>query len=619
MAITCYINGKVAYPAIKSAIKLTKENPFLHDKDSKTMDVEFPMDIPENRLVFGPVHRIDTSKKLEPFSDCRLLVGNVPVICGSGRVTEISQDNVKLQILSGNTNVRFRAGFDSIFIDRIQYMDVDSMYAKNPSPEGGNPDDLVMVTNQVNTQKFVGVRGSYVFMPVVDSTNDCIANDIALASHIDGYPSDALALFCRAVQPNLMMVLHRVLEHMGYTVKENAYDVSPWNELYICSARQTVIISNMLPHWSVTKFLDEFRKLFNATFIFDDSSKTVRIVNTNALAEAEVITVEPVDELTSTYDEDGIEHLGSSNIKYNLSGLGTETEAIPEEVFKEFNIREFNSHSDLYNAWSAASKKEKLTTLWVDREGYGCSFEVTQEVNGELQLTGDITLRRIGVFSPLVRDSRSDTYLELNMCPVAMDCANHKVRDLKKIMWASNVRYQSDVYEVFSVLPIIENEEGNAYADSEERDYVSIQDVIEAGESATSESEEESVTMQLMWLDERAVHPYPTGDGLYGLQIPMALTDPVIDGLRQLSFALSHAEDRVHIGQLHGNMLRINAGSSVDGNNEVCVKFLYDGIPDVNKIFSFYGKRYLCSKADIDITEQGIDELKTGYFYELLE
>ena len=95
MAVVCYINGKVAYPSLKNTIKITKENPFLHDKDSKTLDVEFPMDIMENRLVFGAVHRVDTSKKLDIFSDCRLLVDNIPVITGTGRVSEITQDSVK--------------------------------------------------------------------------------------------------------------------------------------------------------------------------------------------------------------------------------------------------------------------------------------------------------------------------------------------------------------------------------------------------------------------------------------------------------------------------------------------------------------------------------------------
>ena len=46
--IICYINKKQAYPA-QSDIKITLQNPFIKDGDDKTMEVVFPMDIPENR------------------------------------------------------------------------------------------------------------------------------------------------------------------------------------------------------------------------------------------------------------------------------------------------------------------------------------------------------------------------------------------------------------------------------------------------------------------------------------------------------------------------------------------------------------------------------------------
>ena len=601
MAVLCYINNKVAYPSLKSPIKITKENPFLHDKDSKTLDVEFPMDIMENRLVFGAVHRVDTSKKLEAFSDCRLMVDNIPVITGTGRVSEITQESVKLQILSGNNSVRYRSEFDKIFIDRIQYVTVDNKYKNSNLP-------WVYVTDEINSQQYIGDISKYVFMPVIDSTNDCMANMI-LALMSSSNTISASGLTNQAVQPNLMMVLHTVLQHLGYTVKQNVYDVAPWNELIICSARQTLNIAHALPHWTASKFLDEFRKLFNATFLFDEVAKTVSVVQASSLNEVSSVEYECAEELISSYDEDGIEYLGSSNIKYNLSGLGSERETIPDDVFKEFTIAEYNSTNELINAFNGMSKKEKLTTLLVDPNGYVYGYE---EEDGNGGLTGVIGMKRTGVFSPLVRDSESDTYAELNMCPVAMDQGEHKARTT---LGTGAGAILGPYLTMTNMLPIIENPDGNASLDAEERGYVSIQDVLEADESPTAEETEESVTMQLMWPARRVFRLDPNQNYF----LPLSHTDPLLcnDSL-MYSLALSHALNRNYIGKFHERVIRINAGQSVDANNEVNIKFLCNGIPDVNKIYIFHGKAYLCSKAEIEVGAEGIDPLKNGYFYEML-
>ena len=157
---------------MKNAIKITKENPFLHDKDAKTLDVEFPLDIAENRMVFGPIHRVDTSKKRDAFTDCRLIVDNIPVISGTGRVSEVTQDCVKLQILSGNNSVRYRSEFDRIFIDRIQYPAVDSKYKMATGQL------WVDVTSEVNNKRYIGDISKYIFLTVYDSSNDCLANNV---------------------------------------------------------------------------------------------------------------------------------------------------------------------------------------------------------------------------------------------------------------------------------------------------------------------------------------------------------------------------------------------------------------------------------------------------------
>ena len=625
MAVVCYINGKPAYPSLKNAIKVTKENPFLHNDDAKTLDVEFPMEIAENLLIFGPVHRIDVSKKLEPFDDCRLMVDNIPVIRGSGRVTEITQDAVKLQILSGSNNLRYRSIFDNIYIDRLTYPTVSSRFRPNPSTKGGDASSLIDVTSDIQGQGYIGNPRQYVFMPVIDATNDCVANEIVAygQSPLGVTTTDnlnKLALFNRAVQPNFMMVFETAIRAAGYTIKENEYNVAPWNDLVICSARQTIVIANTLPHWKVSTLLDEFRKLFNAAYIFDEDEKSVRIVHASRLADSETVEYETAEEMTSSYDEDGIEYLGSSNIKYNMSGLGSEVDSIPEDVFREFDVLEYDSYDALALAFGRMGTKDRLTHLFVFPAGYIYGFEDTETVDGEEVKTGQINMKRAGIFTPLIRDSQSDTYVELNICPVSMD---KEEKTAHTTMVATSYGKYLGVNEFGDkanfFLPIIDNEQGNAYADDDERDYVSIQDVIESGESAKAEETDETSTIQLMWVTGIAYRWFPDDEFARVLQTPMSTTDFFICGNLPISLALTHGAGRTNIGSFHERVIKINAGQSVDANNEVLVSFLCDGIPDVNKIFSFHNKRYLCSKVEIEVTGDGIERLKKGYFYELLE
>lgn len=117
--IQCYINNTPGYPDIQSEIKVTKENPFVANGDSFTMDVIFPMSVPENAALFGNLHRMDVSKRIQVFDDCQLYADNLLLIRGSGRVTEVTETTVKLQILGGYNNIRYQSAFQKVFIDRI--------------------------------------------------------------------------------------------------------------------------------------------------------------------------------------------------------------------------------------------------------------------------------------------------------------------------------------------------------------------------------------------------------------------------------------------------------------------------------------------------------------------
>ena len=126
--IIAYINGKVAYPATSSSVKIKLDNPFIKDGEEKSMEIVFPMDLPENRLAFGPLNRLDTAFENADIDNCALLVDNIEVIRGTGTITSVSESEVKLQIHSGKNFLNYRESFDDVFIDAIDYGLVSPAY-----------------------------------------------------------------------------------------------------------------------------------------------------------------------------------------------------------------------------------------------------------------------------------------------------------------------------------------------------------------------------------------------------------------------------------------------------------------------------------------------------------
>lgn len=174
-------------------------------------------------------------------------------------------------------------------------------------------------------------------MPVRDETNDLIANFVGVdrTKQFIGYNAPFITNL--AVQPNLMHIFRKVVEYEGYTLKRNDFDCKPWNLLYIASAYKTRELRKALPHWSSYTFIEEFRKLFNATIVFDDIKKTSSVINASELTTADSVEIEPLDEYTTDYDEDGSFSTSSTaNLEYNLGDSANRDNY--EIISKKFSI-----------------------------------------------------------------------------------------------------------------------------------------------------------------------------------------------------------------------------------------------------------------------------------------
>ena len=627
--IVCYINGQMAIPAAQSDIKVTLQNPFIKDGDEKTMEVIFPMDIPQNAAAFGVLNRLDTSFESEDFEDCRLMADNIEVIQGKGTITSITPSEVKIQILAGKSYLRYKASFENVYIDQIDYGTVAEKYRNLEIGRATSISQLNFVSD-LNTNGFIGEPGKYVFYQAHDETNDWWANQLCYMR--EGDTDNGVTLMNAAVQPNLMMVLDKVFQRLGYKVIRNDFNVSPWNQLYVCSARKSLNMARALPHWSCYKFLDEFRKLFNAVFLFDEVHSQVSVVPFGESGGSGTEYITPAGDFSAGYDEEGLEYLGSSNLEFELSDSERTIDVVSEDVKKGFTIREYAAYNEAFNAFTQMSVKEKMTTLFRIPVGWYYGHSI---IDDDGNTTG-YSLVECGWFSPLIRKEGAST-VGLSIVPVAMIWGeSHFCTAL-----AGNGKNGAYIiphkeYAFDCLVPNIEcenqTEMGAWYSGNSDStaDYVTVEDVLEGGESVP-ETGSDDTPMQLLFASGVR---YKTvtwelhkqySESNWGVDDPSAVWHPVpftecrhTDKVQlpRCSMSLFPSADYSHIGNFHNKGIKIRR--NINGNNEIKVDFLFDGKPDPKKIYVINCRKFICNRIELAITGEGISPMKTGYFYEVV-
>ena len=646
--IEMIINGEVAYPDTSQKIKVTYENQYIKDSGSYTFEVQFPMAILENKKIFKNVDRFDVSKKLATYDDCKLYVNNRLVISGKGTVTNITNKTVKLQIVGGKSRIKYNSKFEKHYIDEIDYDSVilDTGINKSVYERAGigypNMDEFQwMVFTDLTTANYVGMKDVAVLSPINDETNEILANRPSLSKFeklsINGhkYPKGTYAYMANcAVSPFLMYVLRKVMAYEGYTISRNDYDKSPWNRLVIVSACKSGKIKNALPHWTVYKFIDELRKFFNASFIFDEIDKKVSIIASNEMLTNDTLSYECEDDFTAEYDENGLDNIVTSNIEYSFDGAANRDwrEYISQSVQKNYKTKTYATKDLMVKAAEAMTTKERKTTIFKVGFNYYIWADLPKDGNPE---TEDTTEQRTlcGLFNPIIRDMESDTFQELNICPAAIYL--RRVQDKQLNFWE---RLGDKMGNPWVSVPSVTNEKEESLEDMEVDDYgeyyYSVQDAMQGSADETT-TEEDDAKMPVAFVAENVYNLKSHGAVAYNgeldgedknYRVPVLYTDyrmypSILLSTEKASLSLE-AMPAVTSGRSFGNGSRVQTESrfgtvEVDKNNQISYMFVTDDIPDPTKIYIFHNRRYICEKIEMNVSKEGIEKEKTGYFYEL--
>lgn len=621
--ITCIINGHRAYPISTSSIKVTYANQYVTDDGEYTYDITFPMDILANREIFKNVSRFEVAKNIAKYDDCKLYVDSRIIMSGVGTILSVNQNEVKLQIVGGKSRIKFNEKLTKHYIDELDLGIADKPgYTVDKGWSQGfkniqKINDIYRLDD--DKSKFLGVEGKWCFVPVRDETNDMIANFVGVDKTKQFIGYNAPFIMNLAVQPSLMYIFRKVVEYEGYTITRNDYDCKPWNLLYIASAYKTRELRKALPHWSSYTFIEEFRKLFNATIVFDDILKTCSVINASELTTADSIKIEPLDEYTTDYDEDGsISTSSTANLEYNLGGSANRGsyEVISKKVFENFesfHSEEISLDHQFVTTTLLWSEKKKRQTII---ENFGDYYIYVEDESGKKKW------KLAGIWSPLIRDKSSEDYVDLNISPAAQ-----VVEDINFKTGLLEDKY----YEKRCLLSIPNDKEPDSKESDVDDDgfsYTSVQDAID-DESTLNKSEDDQECMNIFFILPGRVQiggPNQTSLSWVGNKSrwPQFLTDYRINedyrysGIADIfhdTYSLSLRKTRevgsTCLGSFHNNGLRI------DNKNSMEIKFKSDEIPDPSKIYIIRNKRFVCAKIEMEVKDDAIEPIYTGYFYML--
>lgn len=344
--IELFLDGKPAIPTSNLSIKLTCENPFFTKSGEYTYDVELPIDIPQNRAIFGNICRMDIPKPDKRYR-ARLRVDNQSVLEGEAHITEVSHTSVKVQLLGAAAAYHFATNLDKLYIDEINLGNwlqaVPEKYLTGMTPpdlsKQSDPGCFCVwealkgvinpEINQAKSQRelLFGDELPFVAYPTFNSTpieedkESFWTKNKNLFNHFFLFPTDdtstTLAGYISspvfdgfAPQPYVWYMAQIIANATGFSLDKE--DNALWSNenlrhIFIVNATDSFFCNKGLPHWSVNEWWSNLEDTFGVIVHIDYSSRHLSISRRdkyfNETAESNFID-DIVDEYKVDLNED---------------------------------------------------------------------------------------------------------------------------------------------------------------------------------------------------------------------------------------------------------------------------------------------------------------------------
>lgn len=631
------INGRQMDLPEKMSIKLNRVNPWLKSSEDYTLDVPLPATA-NNMSVLGYINRMDVSKKnLQNKKMTCSLVAGLLRIEGSAVVTSITNEEIKIQILGGKSELKLKSLDDKgfpIYIDDVPLpgayeTEFHNLYGGKKEYNMKNLLDMFikLPTMFFNPDKYLDGKSDVtncVCFPIYSEADSAYANQHAchifkesekhqrfiwrslLLADANKYPPLASVFYypennILAPQPYFCYVVEELFKALGYTVVENFIRTSWMRDIFIANARGVLHFNMLLPHWTLEEFIKEVEQTFGVRVLLRPGNK-IHIVDRNRDDQNTVAVIEDiVDEFSVDVEEkDNSDLITEGNVGYQHPddlGYMVLTEDILQRAKRVYFDTYEAMHEYYYNL--TPEEQKKSDTLYIVGEDMYASIN-----------PGDRGWKpwQVNMMAAKKRQEYEETDIELRIVPVREMLDKYPVKEYENIInddyalkrrgeerytvpVTSDTRAQ-DNYLEFSINDAIKGE-------TKERNK---RDIIEV---AYNPGMKQPIYNPWNQLEKLCDIPMMAGMPFYkddnGAYLPT--------GFDYFSLRSQKAESI---------STRLDAGAKADTSIKLCVSFVSDNILKPDTFFLIRNKKYVCEKIELTITEEGVSPLKKGYFYEAL-
>lgn len=307
-----HINGmRVNLPASLST-EYTILNPYFTNQGDYTLDIDIPLDDPENARVYHNIHRIDHTRR--SLRRTAILSDEHGILAkGQEILLEVNGNVAKIQIVGGESEFNYIAG-DQTLQQLDLWMPYDSnelvfppVCVFNDSPHAAFD---VIDSEEWETEDSMRVRK----WRIVNKPR-WRRSDFALTeSHEIG-------------QPYLWAVVRRVVQALGFEIGTNVIETdSRYSRIIMVHGYSSTFIAETLPPWTVSKFFDEIQKFFNVIVSVDRTTRRVNIVHAWDFFRSDTLQhIRHTDVITSIEKEfdasNDLTMVDYSSVRYNFTSI----------------------------------------------------------------------------------------------------------------------------------------------------------------------------------------------------------------------------------------------------------------------------------------------------------
>jgi hypothetical protein len=548
------------------SFEIIRENPFFTKNGTRTYEINILLDNPQNAKLYSHLNRINNRiAVLENRSAC-LVIDNEVILNGTEIILEITDREVKLQLVSGESELNY-------FIKgniKINELDLGTVDRRYPYQE------YFPIYSTNDERRYNGPS-------IMKSTENSIPYTAANSYHF--------------AQPLFSHIIKLIVEALGYEIEINEIETGKFKNLYLVNGVLTERFNEMLPDWTATEFFSEIEKLFNVVFLIDEFSKKVSILSKyNYYESAQKNFIDnALNDYVKAIDKENRTDYSIGNIGYSLPD---------DEYFKYQNMNPqiygqaekvpVKSYSDVISEMNSQTYRDRVKSIIFISQDSDTEYICMEDENY------DLSPKKVNAFAPIQNDLKSwDMDVEFKITPAPMHVLEYTGANCPYIFLL-----QAPAVQTYGDIMMDPNYD---------RDKFDIQQSIEDNPEAYTVSGIQlafytgyhTVYMKdISVIDEKNKVDYPTAfvDYLWEMNNP---GERLIDDSR-LCLRLNGASGMKSV---------YDNSTSADTTKEYKFRFIHKTKLDVKSIFVINNREFVCKELKYIANQNGILPLIEGKFY----